>query len=371
MTSPTPDNADRCWVIAEAGVNHGGSVERALQMIDAAAQAGADAVKFQTFSARRLVSVHAAKAPYQAEATGDEQSQLDMLRALELDHAAHRRLRTRCDERGVEFLSTPFEQDSLRFLVDELGARRLKLGSGELTNAPLLVAAGRTGRPILLSTGMATENEVQAALGAIAWGAVAGTSPEAPAEVPSEGAFEQAFASSAGQELLRRDVTLLHCTTAYPTPIRQANLRAITTLRERFGLPVGFSDHTPGTNLALAAVALGARVIEKHFTLDRSLPGPDQAASLTVEELAELVRGVHMVSEALGDGIKAPQPSEAANTPVARKSLVALRPIRAGEPLTPDNLGAKRPGTGRSPFDYWLLLGTPSERDYAEDELID
>lgn len=352
--------------IAEAGVNHNGSVDMALQLVDAAAAAGADVVKFQTFRAASLASRHAPKAGYQARATGAEQSQLEMLQGLELDDAAHERLVDRCAERGIEFLSTPFDAASFVLLTQRLRLGRLKIGSGDLTNAPLLLEVARWGGRLILSTGMSTLAEVEEALAVLAYGY---TKPqEAP---PSRQAFRTAFESEAGQAALRERVSLLHCTTQYPTPFEDVNLRAMDTLAGAFGLPVGYSDHTTGGAISLAAVARGACVIEKHFTLDRKLPGPDHEASLEPPELAALVRDVRAVAGALGDGVKRAAASERANRNVARKSLVAARAIARGELFSAENLTVKRPGGGAAPVLYWDLLGRAAARDYAEDEVLD
>lgn len=358
-------NSPHTLIIAEAGVNHNGSLELALQLVEEAAAAGADVVKFQTFRAERLVTRFAPKAEYQKRETGEEQSQLDMLRALELDEDMHRRLIERCKSRGVEFLSTPFDQESLRLLTDVLELPRLKLGSGELTNAPLLLAAARTGKQIILSTGMGTLAEVEEALGVLAFGYAAhGTEP-------SRSAFRAAFASEKGQTALQEKVVLLHCTTEYPTPAADVNLRAMDTLRSAFCLPVGYSDHTEGISVALAAVARGAVVIEKHFTIDRFLPGPDHKASLIPAELASMAAEIRRVEVALGDGIKRPAESERKNMSIARKSLVAASAIAAGEAFGPNNLTVKRSGRGIDPMLYWDLLGRPAPRAFSEDEQIE
>lgn len=350
-------------IIAEAGVNHNGSLERALEMVDVAATAGADVVKFQTFNAAALVTSSAPKADYQKITTDAGESQLDMLRALELDVDAHRALMSRCAEKNIEFLSTPFDLASLDLLVGELQLPRLKVGSGELTNAPLVHAAATTGLDIILSTGMATLAEVRAALGVLAHGYLRDSDP-------SETGFAAAFDSPEGREVLEAHITLLHCTSAYPTPDKDVNLGAMKALRDAFGLPVGFSDHSEGTVLSIAAVAAGAMMIEKHFTLDRSLPGPDHKASLEPGELNELVAGVRRVSTAMGDGRKNPREIERATADVARKSLVASTAIAAGDVFTQDNLTVKRPGTGLSPALYWSLLGTHAARPYETDDLI-
>lgn len=358
-----PDKSSPCLVIAEAGVNHNGSPDLAHRLVDAAADAGADIVKFQTFRADKLASRVAPKAGYQARQTGTGQSQLDMLRALELSESAHRELLQHCKERGIEFLSSPFDSESLAFLV-ALGVGRIKLGSGELTNAPMLLEVARTGLPLILSTGMSTLTEVEDALGVLAYGYAP---PEAP---PSRAAFRAAWAVPAARAEVVRRLNLLHCTTEYPAPRDQVNLCAMHTLQAAFGVACGYSDHTEGIAVSLAAVALGATIIEKHFTLDRSLPGPDHKASLEPAGLKALVDGVREVEAALGDGAKVPMPVEIPNMAVARKSLVAARPIARGETITGDALAIKRPGSGRSPFDYWEVVGSEAATDYLPDDLI-
>lgn len=352
-------------IIAEAGVNHNGSLERALRLIDIAAEAGADVVKFQTFKAGEVVSRKARKAAYQLATTDVGESQLEMVRKLELSETDHRALLARARERKIAFLSTPFDLPSVRFLAGELALPTLKVASGEITNAPLLLEVARLKPRVILSTGMATLAEVRAALGVLAFGYTAG-----PDARPGRDAFQATFADAAGQAVLREKVSLLHCTTEYPAPPAEANLRAMAALGREFGLPVGLSDHTQGIHICVAAVALGARIIEKHFTLDRALPGPDHASSLEPDELADMVRAIRDVETGLGDGIKRPSSAEAKNLPIARKSLVATQAIRAGELFTPQNLGCKRPGEGRSPFDYWSVLGTKAQRAYEEDDAI-
>lgn len=350
-------------VIAEAGVNHNGSLARAIEMVDVAAAAGADVVKFQTFNAEALVTGSAPKADYQKVTTDASESQLSMLKKLELSVEDHHALIERCTKKGIEFLSTPFDLESLDLLAGTLGLSRLKIGSGELTNAPLLHAAASTGRDIILSTGMATLDEVRGSLGVLAHGYTG------RADAGVDG-FASAYDSTEGQAALASHVTLLHCTSAYPTPDEDVNLSAIATLCESFGLPVGFSDHSVGSLLSVASVAAGACMIEKHFTLDRSLPGPDHKASLEPSELEELVAGVRRVSAALGDGLKEPRVIERSTADVARKSLVARSPISAGDVFTAENLTVKRPGTGLRPELYWSLLGTHAARAYAADDLI-
>lgn len=353
-------------VIAEAGVNHNGQPEMAFALVEAAARAGADIVKFQTFQAASLVTPDAPKAAYQQRATGAQESQLAMLQRLELPAALHRELMAHAQRQGLRFLSTAFDEASLYLLVDELGLSLLKIPSGELTNAPFLLQHARTGAELIVSTGMATLSEVELALGVIAFGRVAGAQ-----ERPGLAAFQDAYASPEGQAALRQGVTLLHCTSDYPAAPEQVNLRAMDTLRAAFGLPVGYSDHTLGIEVTLAAVARGACLIEKHLTLDRTLPGPDNAASLEPDEMAALVRGVRTIEACLGDGIKRPQPGEAATAGVARKSLVARVPIAAGQRLGPEQVAVMRPGTGMPPVRYWDVMGRAASRDYQPGELLD
>lgn len=352
----------RCFVVAEAGVNHNGSLELALRLVEAAKRAGADAVKFQTFRADALAARSAPKAAYQIETTGSVQSQWEMLKRLELDDAAHRALRARAEALGIEFMSAPFDEAGLDYLV-ALGVRRLKMPSGELTNGPLLLRAARSGLPLLVSTGMATLAEVEDAMGVLAFGAAAPAGAR-----PSRTAFAAALADPAAATTLRERVTLLHCTTQYPAPPESANLRAMETLRRRFDVAVGYSDHTDGISISIAAVALGAAAIEKHLTLDRRMAGPDHRASLDPDGFAGMVAGIRAAEIALGDGVKAPHVSEIPNIAVARKSLVAARPIPAGKPIEPADLIAKRPGTGPSPMEHWNLVGKPAARAYVEGE---
>lgn len=360
MSAPRKDSV---FVIAEAGVNHNGSLERARALVRAAADAGADAVKFQTFKAEKVAAAAAPKAAYQMETTGAGESQLDMIRKLELPDAAFRTLAADCRAAGIEFMSTPFDLGSLDFLVRETGLKRLKIPSGEITNGPFLLAAACAGLPLIVSTGMSTMEEIEDALGVIAYG-LSGTR-----ELPGRPAFAHAYAHWRGA--LAGRVTLLHCTTEYPAPYGEVHLRAMDAMRRRFGVPVGYSDHTPGLAVPIAAAALGAVAVEKHFTMDRALPGPDHAASLEPDELKDMVRAIRVIEAALGEEIKAPQPSERANMAVARRSLVAARPIRKGERFAPEMLDAKRPGTSLSPMRHWELLGTPAARDYATDDPIE
>lgn len=328
-------------IIAEAGVNHNGDLALAKQLIDAAANAGADLVKFQTFSAELLATAYAPKADYQNQTTDQKQSQFAMLRQLELTADMHEQLIVHCAKQGIGFLSTGFDIQSVDYLAS-LGAERFKIPSGEITNLPYLRHIGRFGKPLIFSTGMATLGEIELALDAL--------------ETP---------------DTLRSHITVLHCNTEYPTPVQDVNLRAMISIRDAFGVAVGYSDHTLGIEVPIAAVALGATVIEKHLTLDRSLPGPDHKASLEPDEFAAMVRAIRNIEQAMGDGIKRPSPSEVKNKSIARKSLVAAKPIKAGDRFTPENLTAKRPGTGVSPMRWDEVIGRAAMRDYVTDELIE
>ena len=353
------------FIIAEAGVNHNGSIEMAKKLIDVAADAdaGADAVKFQTFKAEKVISKHAPKAVYQKKTTAEAESQLEMVKKLELDEKAHRDLIRHCKKRKIEFLSTPFDYDSIDLLV-RLKLSRLKIPSGEITNGPYLLHIARTEKPVILSTGMSTLGEIETALGVLAFGYVT------PKARPSLKAFQDAFCSEQGKQALEEKVTLLHCTTEYPAPFDEVNLRAMKTMRIAFGLPVGLSDHTPGIAVPIAAVALGASVIEKHFTLDRNLPGPDHKASLEPDELKAMVMAIRNVEAAMGRGRKVPTFSEIKNRDIARKSLVAAKPICKGEAFSAANIATKRPGNGISPMQYWELIVEKAKIDYEIDEAI-
>lgn len=351
------------FVIAEAGVNHNGSLQIALEMVDVAAEVGADAVKFQTFSADRLASTSARKADYQSANTGSG-TQLEMLRQLELSAGDHHEIFKRCEERKIAFMSTAFDSESQKFL-SQFAMPATKIPSGDVTAAPLVLEAATMGRPIIMSTGMCTLGEVEEALGVIAFGLTT------PAATPSAIAFSQAYSSIEGRAALENWVTLLHCVTDYPAQVEDVNLRAIDVLRTAFGLPVGYSDHTLGIAVALAAVGRGAVVLEKHFTLDRQMDGPDHRASLEPSELRELVAGVRAIDSALGFARKQPAAAELRNRVAARRSLVASRAIRRGEIFDAASISLKRPGHGKRPMDYWRILGSVAARDYSADEVLD
>ncbi len=353
------------YVIAEAGVNHNGDASKAFELVDAAAKAGADAIKFQTFKAKNLVTEEADMAEYQVTNVGRSESQLAMLSKLELPFEAFTQLAAHARSRSLDFITTAFDDESLQFVHSELAVPALKIASGELLNAPLLLKHARTELPLIVSTGMATMGDIEQALSLIAFGWT-----QNKLETPNSQRLRQALASDSGQALLREKVTLLHCTTEYPTPLHDVNLRAIDSMRAAFDIPVGYSDHTQGIAVAIAAVARGASMIEKHFTLDRQLPGPDHAASLEPAALTEMIAGIRSVEQALGSGFKGPCQSELKIMTAARKSLVAARSIAAGEVFDEENLATMRPGNGRSPMDYWQLLGTKSRRSYKPGELI-
>lgn len=356
---------NRTLIIAEAGVNHNGDERLALELVDAACNAGADIVKFQTFKAQNLVTPQAKQAEYQVVNTKKEEAQLSMLSRLELSYEAHRRIANRCSELGIEFLSAAFDHDSLEFLVNELHLKRLKIPSGEITNSPLVLQYARTGKDIIVSTGMANLADIENALGVIAFGYLANDGRK-----PSIDAFEAAYASEEGRRVLEEKVTILHCTTEYPAPLDEVNLRVLETLTKAFGLPVGYSDHTEGIVVPIVAAARGASIVEKHFTIDRALEGPDHKASLEPDELAKMVSEIRKAEVVLGSTVKAATVSEVKNKKVARKSLVAERPIKAGETFNEGNIGAKRPGSGISPYYYWHYLGKKATRHYQAGDLI-
>lgn len=328
-------------IIAEAGVNHNASLQTALELVDVAVDAGASCVKFQTAVPELVVTAFAEKAEYQKVTTNSSESQLDMTRRLHLPLKDFKVIADYCSKKGIAFLSTAFDLVSVAFL-GSLGQRLWKIPSGEITNLPYLRAVASRADEIILSSGMCTIGDIEAALDAL----------------------EQAGVP-------RGRLTVLHCNTEYPTPMVDVNLRAMLTIRDAFGVAVGYSDHTSGTEVAIAAVALGATVIEKHFTLDRNLPGPDHKASLEPDELKAMVTGIRNIEQAMGDGIKRPSPSETKNKQIARRSLVASRTIRAGEVFSEANLAVKRPGTGLSPMRWDEVLGRKAPRDFAPDELIE
>lgn len=326
------------FIIAEAGVNHNGSLNLAFKLVDAAKAAGADCIKFQTFKAEKLVARSARKAEYQRETTGDS-SQQDMLKKLELSYNEFIELKNYCEKREICFLSTPFDFDSIDFL-NTLNMPFWKIPSGEITNLPYLLALAKTGKPVVMSTGMCEIKEIEASVRVLKENGVS-------------------------------DIRLLHCNTEYPTPFEDVNLKAMQTLKNEFGLEIGYSDHTRGIEVPIAAAALGATIIEKHFTLDRNMEGPDHKASLEPQELAKMVKSIRNIELALGSGRKEPSPSEKKNIVIARKSIVAGTSIKKGEIFSENNITVKRPGSGISPMKWFDVLGRQAKRDFAEDELIE
>ena len=333
--------SEKVFIIAEAGVNHNGSIDMAKKLIDVAAEAGADAVKFQTFKTDKTVSRKAQKADYQKNTTDAGETQYDMVKKLELDVSTHKELMSYCLEKNIMFLSTPFDHDSID-LLDELGLKIFKIPSGEITNLPYLRHIGKLNKEIIMSTGMADIGEIEDALDILV---------------------------NAGTD--KNNITVLHCNTEYPTPMTDVNLIAMQTIANTFKISrTGYSDHTLGIEVPVAAVALGAKVIEKHFTLDKTLPGPDHQASLEPQELKLMIESIRNIEKALGDGIKKPSKSETPNKTIVRKSIVAKKAIKKGEILSEDNLSIKRPGNGISPMRWDEIIGTIAQKDYEEDELL-
>lgn len=360
-------NRNKVFIIAEIGVNHNGSLEIAKSLIDVATEAGVDAVKFQTFKAAKIMLPHAPKAAYQTKNSGITETQYEMVKRLELNQQMHFFLQEHCVNKHIQFLSTPFDLESLNFLVHTLHLPIIKIASGEITNALLLLKAARSGKKIILSTGMSTLGDIEEALGVLAFGYIEGRENN---RIPSRGAFKEAYCSETGQTLLHQNVSLLHCTTEYPAPFEECNLSVLNTLQQCFGLSVGYSDHTLGIALPLAAVAMGAVIIEKHITLDRNLPGPDHNASLEPKELFQMVQGIRQIEKALGNPYKKPVSSELKNQKIVRKSIVAARNIQKGELFSEENLTVKRPGEGISPLQFWDLLGEIAPKSYQENEVI-
>ena len=329
------------FIIAEAGVNHNGDLSIARKLIDVAAEAGVDVVKFQTFRTENLVTQYANKADYQLNNSSENEYQYQMLKRLELTREMHIELIEYCRLKGIEFFSTAFDKDSIDLLV-ELGINYFKIPSGEITNLPYIRYLGSLGKRIILSTGMSEMAEIEAAVQALE---TSGT--------------------------LRSNITILHCNTEYPTPMEDVNLKAMVSLRDTFGVEVGYSDHTQGIEVSVAAVALGGTVIEKHFTLNKNMPGPDHKASLEPHELKQFVSAIRNIEKAMGDGIKKPSPSERKNKAIVRKSIVAARAIKEGEVFTEENLAVKRPANGLSPMLWDKVCGRSAFRDFAPDELIE
>ena len=335
------ESTNHVFIIAEAGVNHNGSFDKALEMIKVAKDVGADAVKFQTAVPELVMTKKAAKAKYQEQTTEANETQLEMVKKIHLPLDAYEALKAECEKLKIEFMSTAFDEVSIQTLK-KLKLKRVKIPSGEITNLPYLRHIALMCKPVFMSTGMATLEETRVAVDVLV---------------------------KAGVK--KDDLIILHCNTEYPTPMADVNLKAMLTMRDELGVAVGYSDHTLGIEIPVAAVALGAAVIEKHFTLDRSLPGPDHAASLEPHELKAMVAAIRNIEKAMGNGVKKPSPSEIKNIPIARKSIVAKKPIKKGDLFTEENLTVKRPGTGISPMEWDTFIGKHTDKEYQENDLIE
>ena len=357
------NHKNKVFIVAEAGVNHNGSLEKALEMIDAAVYAGVDAVKFQTYKTENYVTKNAGKAQYQKDSTGISENQFEMIKKLELSYDSYFKLQEKCLKNNIKFLSTAFDIESLNFLINDINLDILKIPSGEITNGPYLLEHAKCKRKLIVSTGMSTVDEIETALGVLAFGLLNN-------KEPSKNAFHEAYNSDLGKNILKEYVTLLHCTSNYPAKFDEINLKVMLEMKKRFNLSIGYSDHSKGTLVSISAAAMGAKYIEKHFTLDQKLPGPDHLASLEPEELKLMVDHIRNVEIILGNQRKTPQDSEIDNKKVVRRSIVASKTIIKGDLFSEKNLGLKRPAFGKSPMDYWDLLGQESKKDYEIDENI-
>ncbi|QXE00954.1 N-acetylneuraminate synthase [Terribacillus sp. DMT04] len=353
----------KTFIIAEAGVNHNGSLDLAYKLIDAAVDAGADAIKFQTFKTEKLVTRTAKQADYQVKNIGAASSQFDMLKRLELSYENFRQLKNYCEEKRILFLSTPFDFDSVDFLIKDLEVKLIKIPSGEITNAPYLHRIAKYNVKTIVSTGMASMEEIHQALAFLAYG-------YAQKEQVNFSNVTHFYNTAEAKLLLSDNVHILHCTSEYPTPPEDINLNAMDSIKKEFHVNVGLSDHSKGIEIPVAAAAKGAQIIEKHFTLNKTLPGPDHKASLEPNELKEMIQSIRLIEKALGKGEKKPTQVEVKNKDIVRKSLVASKQIKKGEIFTTENLTVKRPGTGVSPYYYWDYIGNVSNDNYEEDEVI-
>ena len=355
------------YFIAEAGVNHNGKLSLALKLVDAAVEAGANAVKFQTFKSENLASKSAAKAKYQSKTTNKNETQLEMLKSLELKNKEYFQIKKYCRLKKIDFLTTAFDEDSLLFITKKLKVNILKIPSGEITNGPLLLAHGLTGLDIILSTGMASIKEIREALGIIVFGYI---NKKVKNIIPSKKLFTAALRSSQGQKLLKNKITILHCTTEYPAPLDDINLNAIQDIANNFDTNIGYSDHSAGELVPLVAASMNVKIIEKHFTLNKKMNGPDHKASLNPSELKNLISKIREIEKIKGIKIKKAYRSEKKNINIARKSLIAKKDINSGEIFTKNNITSKRPGKGISPMKYWDYIGKKSKKNYKEDEII-
>ena len=355
----------KTYIIAEAGVNHNGKISLAKKLIDEAKKIGSDAIKFQLFKPNELVSIHAKKAKYQKKNTSNNQTQLEMLEGLVLGESEIIALKEYSYKKNIDFLLSCFDLESLNFVLEKLNPKTLKIASGEITNYPLLIKHSLSKKKIILSTGMSNISEIRNALGVIAYGYLNSTK-----EKPSKSKFIKSYNSEEGKKILKKNVTLLHCTTDYPCSYKDSNLLAIKNLRDVFGLKVGYSDHTSGIEASISAVSLGARVIEKHLTIDNNLKGPDHKASLSPKDFKVMIKSIRNIEIALGDGRKRLMSSEKNNLIPSRKSLYAKKDINKNDIFNSDNLTSKRPGKGISPTQYWNYIGKKSKKNYKKDTLI-
>lgn len=356
----------KTYIIAEAGINHNGDRKNAIKLIDKGISAGADAIKFQIFKAENLVTKSASKADYQLKKTNTKETQFEMLRSLELPLETYFELKDHCEKQNVDFLITAFDKESLDFIVNKLKVKKLKIPSGEITNGPFILEHALSGLDIILSTGMANLKEIETALSIIAYGYL----NKNKKNIIDTRDFKKMYESSEAKKILNSKVTLLHCTTEYPAPIDELNLNAINSLRSKFNIPTGYSDHSNGIIASVIASTFDVDIIEKHFTLDKNMQGPDHAASLEPKELKLMIDYIRLVENIMGNGNKNISKSEKKNLKIARKSLVAAKNIKKGEIFSHDNIDIKRPGTGISPINYWTVIGKKSKKNYKTDDII-
>lgn len=358
---------NKIYVIAEAGVNHNGSIKIALKLVDKAVYAGADAIKFQTFKAKNIASKNSKKAKYQERTTSKSETQFEMLKKLELKKEDYKKLKNYCKLKKIEFITTSFDHESLDFIVNHLKVKKLKIPSGEVTNGPLILSTARSGLEIILSTGMSSLQDIERALSIIAFGYIKKNHKTNKINMKY---FNKAYKSQLGKKLLKEKVTILHCTTEYPAPIEDINLNAMLNIYNKFSLRVGYSDHSEGYLVSLAAASIGASIIEKHFTLNKNMKGPDHRASLNPKELEKMIKDIRKIEKIKGKFEKIAYNSEKKNILIARKVLVAKKNIKKGAKFTFENLTAKRAGEGTSPIKYWEFIGKKAKKNYIEDEII-
>jgi N-acetylneuraminate synthase len=359
------ENKKKVLIIAEAGVNHNGSLDLAKKLVDIAVEAKADIIKFQTFNTELCISKNVEKALYQKKSTDNDETQYEMVKKLELSYSEYLEVRNYCLHKGIQFISTAFDLPSLDFLSQELNVPFLKIPSGDVLNGPLLLNAAKTGKKIILSTGMCSLGDIEMALGVLAFGYMNDKTAK-----PSLELFKSSYYSDLGRKFLKENVTLLHCTTEYPAPFNEINLKVMNTLKVAFDLNVGLSDHSEGIIVPIGAVAMGAQVIEKHFTIDKNMDGPDHKASLNPSELKNMIQSIRKIEESLGETIKIPRSSEQKNMKIAKKTLVSTRKIKKGEILKEMDITFKRAGGGIDPIHYWNMIGSKALKNYNIDDVI-